>query len=235
MAATALHRAALRTLIQGKGYPSDATAVAAQNSALEAAFRRVQGLRHWRWQRGTTTSTATIGNGTVSIGVSTGEIRGIDSIRVAFGTDYDLLEFKPWEELRDLDHQDRETRTPLYWTLPPEAGLPASNATELRDTAVQMWPRPDKAYTVTADYRFTPIWPNDDTTAIPFPPEHADALVWAAVSDLAYRQRDWNAATYADQQYQLRVAEMVKAHGIEQRDGPREVGRWEGWSQAEVG
>lgn len=210
----AVTEAALQALIQDQGYGTDTATVQAR--AIQSTWRRVLGMRRWAFLDATANVTATTGSETVSLSSIT-DFGRIKRVRIISGTDrYDALDYRTSGEIRDLLSENADQCAPEYWSL--WAG------------AVLLFPRPDKAYTVTIDYVKKPAY---STTDIVFPEMHQDVLVWGAVASLAYRQREYTAAAYAQNEYQSRLQEMIRAYALEQ-EGVREVARSDWWGDAEA-
>lgn len=204
----AVTEAALQTAIQAKGYGTDSAT--AQVEAIKSAWRRVLGLRRWPFLEAAATTTATVGSETVSLAAIT-DLARVEAIRLTIGTEgYGDLRFVERGQLRNWLTSDLDQATPYAWTL--HAG------------AVLLYPRPERAYTVTVDYKKRPTYNAAD---ILFPEDYQDVLVWAAISELTFRQRELNG--YAEAQFKDRLGEMIVDYGLEQRQGSREVGHSSIW------
>lgn len=201
--------AELRAAIQNKGYGTDTATQ--QTGALNSVYRRINGLRRWSYlERRTTALAATAGQASVSL-VTLAPLMWVDAVRIEFGTEYDELAYTPVQDFRDYAHADRDTGRPVRWT---EA------AGELH-----LWPKPERAYTLTIDYLTTPADLSADGDIPVFDSTYHDVLVWGAVAEMAYRQREYTAAAHATNEYRERLAEMTRGYGITQRQTPLEVGR----------
>lgn len=193
--------------IQARGYGSDT--LTEQQSLVRSALRRIYGLRRWKWLDATGTLTATASDDSVATTGLT-DLRAIDAVRVSYGTEeYDDLEWLPTQQLRAMSHEARDASIPCYWTQ-----LGAS---------IRLHPRPDRAYTLTVDYGKLPTLPSTGSDAIVLPDQYLDVVVWAAVRDLAFRQRDWNGQAAAKQAYDDMLAEMIREDAIEQRQNSAHV------------
>jgi hypothetical protein len=193
--------------LQSKGYSTDT--VAAQTFALNAVYRRINGMRRWPYlERRDTALTTTAGQSSVNF-ASIPALMWVDAVRIELGTEYPTLEYKERQELRELNHQDRDRGTPQYWT---EA------AGELH-----LWPVPDASYEITLDYITTPPDLVDDDDVPVFDTTYHDVLVWGAVLDLGFRSRDWGAYQYAKHEYQDRLREMIAEYGIRQRQSSSRI------------
>lgn len=204
----AVTEAALQAAIQAKGYGTDSAT--AQVEAIKSAWRRVLGLRRWPFLEATATTTATVGSETVSLAAIT-DLARVEAVRLTIGTEgYGDLTFVERGRLRNWLASDRDQATPDAWTF--HAG------------AVLLYPRPERAYTVTIDYKKRPAYNGSD---IVFPEGYEDVLVWGAITELSFRQRELNG--YADAQFKDRLSEMIDDYGLEQRQGSREVGHSSVW------
>lgn len=204
----AVTEANLQTTIQAKGYGTDSAT--AQAEAIKSAWRRVLGLRRWPFLEATATVTATVGSETVSLASIT-DLARVEAVRLTIGTEgYGDLKFVERSRLRNWLASDLDQATPDAWTL--HAG------------AVLLYPRPERAYTVSVDYKKRPAYNAAD---IVFPEDYRDVLVWGAISELTFRQRELNG--YAEAQFRDRLSEMIHDMGLEQRQGAREVGHDSIW------
>lgn len=208
----AVTEADVLALVQSKGYATD-TAVA-QGLSVQSAWRRTIGKRRWPFLEATAGVTATAGTETVAI-AGIADLGRVEAVRLSQGTEtFASPAFVERGRLRDWLASDVDRSTPTCWTL--HAGT------------LLLYPRPDRAYTVTIDYKRRPTY---DPLDILFPDDYIDVLAWGTVSEMAFRQRDYNAATYAEGQYADRAREMAWDFGIEQRQGSREVGHSDVWDR----
>lgn len=206
----ALTEAALQTAIQAQGYGTDSAT--AQAEAIKGVWRRVLGMRRWPFLEASATTTATVGSETVSLASMT-DLARPEAIRLTSGTEgWGDLEYVERGRLRNWLASDLDQATPTCWTF--HAG------------AILLYPRPERAYTVTVDYKKRPTY---SSVAIVFPEEYQDVLVWGAIARMAFRQREYNAAGYAEAQYKDHLGEMVADYGIEQRQASRQVGHSDVW------
>ena len=208
-------RAQLRTSIQAKGFGSDGAFISAQNEAINAAYRRVAGEHRWPWLERLSTSLTTIaGNSSVSLTPIT-DLMWVDAVRLTDGTsNYDLTPLAD-QDLRSREHEDRFPDLPVWW---------AEVFGEIR-----LYPIPDKAYTVVLDYLTTPPELGADGDSPLFDTTFHDILVWGAISDLAFRERDYTGQAVADKNYDARLRSMMAAYGIRQRHGGSRVAHSRFW------
>lgn len=198
---------ALRTQLQTMGYGTDTATQ--QTAALNDAYRQVCGNRRWTWLEGRVNAAAlTAGTSNYSLGSIT-DLLSVDAIRLTFGSDNYELSHKPTQELRELVHNDRATGVPRFWTR--------------HIGEVVYWPIPDRAYVPVIDYIKDPADLAADGDTPIFPATFHDILVWGAVKNAAFRQRDWNSHTVASTEYANRLRDMKQADGIPQRQRPGQV------------
>lgn len=200
-----------RTLVQAKGYDGSSTTVL--DPAINAARRRLAKDRRWTWLQDISTSLSTTASDPeVSLATVT-DLLHVTAVRLLRGTEEIPLGFMPTQELRDEQ---------AYW---PQIGEP--EAWTRRGGDLLFYPTPDQVYTVTLEYITTlaDISGSDEDII----PEHLqDCVAWAAVADLAFRQRDWNAARFAETQYQQLRLTAAGQDALEQRQTSRQVrsGYW---------
>lgn len=205
-------RADIKTLLQAAGYATDTDT--AQNAAIDAAFREVAGSRNWGWLQATATPTLTVGSNVLTALPT--DLAMPTEVRIEFGTDFiEPLKFLDYDELNDKIHKYRENDVPVQWSW--------------YNNTIYIWPRPDKAYTVTLDYYSIPVGPTGDSWVPPFDSDFHQILAWGALRWLSFRERDWWAHMTADQEYRqlLREMESADARGSESAV----VGKWAGWQR----
>lgn len=203
----------LRTAIQAKGYATDTAAQ--QTEAINSVYRELTGMRRWSWLEAQSTGkTTTAGQSYVTTTNLSGELPNfgvVDAIRLSYGDDNYNLDYLPVQELRDLLHIDEATGVPQYWTY--------------AKGQFTFYPIPDKAYTVVIDYIKDPDDLSADGDVPILPITHHDILVWGAIKELAFRQRDWNGFNAANGEFETRLQRLQKSEGIRQRQRPGHVRR----------
>jgi hypothetical protein len=204
-----------RTAVQLKGY--DALATATIDAAVQEARRRVFMARRWSWQEATSTALATVANvATVSLAAIT-DLAHIDAVRLSDASTRYPVQFRPRTIIRDLQDRNGTTRTgtPQFWTR--------------IEGSLVFYPTPSRVFTVIVEYAKAAA----DLAASPaidiIPDRNQDLVVWAAVVPLAFRQRDFNASSAADQ-YWTKVVYPSHAgqDGLEQRQTSEQIrtGHW---------
>lgn len=201
--------AQLRTALQAKGYGTDSAT--AQTELINSVYRRLAGRRRWKWTEAQNTSIVTVA------GTSAYALTGItdflhpDAVRIEVGTEYLPMEYMDYEELRDRQHADRDRGVPEFWTIGRGQLL--------------LWPTPERVYTVTVDYTKDPPDLSADGDTPIFPATYHDILVWGAIKEISFRQRDWGAHQYATKEFDDRLMEMEREYGIRQRQTSTHVKR----------
>jgi hypothetical protein len=194
--------AQLRASLQAKGYGTDTAT--AQNEMLNSVYRRLCGRKRYRWQeaQGTIVTVA----GTTSYATT---FLHPDALRIEIGSEFPEMKYADYEDLRDLQHRDRDRGTPSFWTY--GRGL------------LHIWPAPDRVYTMTVDYTLDPADLSADGDIPILPVTYHDILVWGAIKEIAFRQRDWAAHQYATKEFDDRLHDMEAETGIKQRQSSSHV------------
>ena len=174
------------------------------------------GEEQWWWlQKQDTSLTTTVGTNSYSLASIT-DLREIAAVRLQTSTNpypggvYDLM-YMPEQELRSNEHMYRDNGTPYYWT-------------EVNG-ALHLWPYPDLVYTIVIDYTSRPpdLAAGGDVPVMD--PIYHDILVWGAIAELSYRERDVFNGRAAEGKYQSKLEKMRKAQGIRQKQSSRFVKR----------
>lgn len=206
--------AELRTAVSARGYALTTDGI---DAAINGAYREVIAARRWAFQDTASTAlTITTGADSVSLG-GIEDLLHIDAVRLDNGDASCELDWWPTQVLRREANLDRTTAVPDYWTR--------------QGGELLLYPRPNDDFLLAIDY--TPDVPalaaDDDQIVIPR--LYMDAVVWGAVAELAYRQRDYASADRAEKKRDDAVLRMARAYGMEQRQGGRrvtETGFWDG-------
>ncbi len=203
-----------KTAVAAAGY--DASDAVTLLDAINEARRSIVSERRWKWLETVGSTTLVLAYDTPSEALNgIVDLLYVDAVRIQFGTEYPELEWKPVQELRDLEHDDRTPGVPQYWT--EAAGQ------------IRVWPSPDKAYTLVLDY----VKAGNDLVADADPDEDIPVLFkalvkWKAVAAIAFRQREAWAVDYAERQYQAELRRLVGQEAITQRQTSHQVksGYW---------
>lgn len=208
-------RLELTTAVEALGYSSaNATQI---YEALNAAQRRICGLRRWQFMEQTTTGLALTANDN-SYDLDNANIAWHDNV-IFYDTDGLIIptEYITWEIYRDRQFEYGDsTGPPEYWTL--------------RGRFMYVLPTPDLAYAFDLDVvnRPTELAADGDRTDIPG--RYSDAVVWGAVAWLATRQRDDTMRVRAEEYFSKAVNAMVTAYSMEQRASATQVRRSRHWN-----
>jgi hypothetical protein len=195
--------------IQARGYGPDTET--AQVSMLNSVLRRVAGMRRWSWLEvaATDAGDTTAGQSAFSLsGVA--DLLHVDAVRIRRGTDNDNLIYLPTERFRTVSHVDTGTTgVPQYWTR--------------SRTGILLYPAPNAAYEVIVDYVLFPELMEDGTDTHPIPENYEDVLVWGAIKELCFRERDYNGRQWALDEYQTILYDMINEFNLRQRQNPSEI------------
>lgn len=208
--------AEVRASLQAKGYGTDTSV--AQLEAVNTAYRSILSSRRWPFLEKTTTFTTAVGVRNVTL--STADAARVTSVRASTPAYTTNLQWLPAEDLRDRVQFDPVNGEPEFWTI-------------LNSDTLQLWPAPDQAYTLTVVYTSLPPNLTTDTDVLVIPRGHEDAVVWAAIVSMAFRQRDYYALNAAKQEAREALKSMIDAFGKAQGQSPRQVERWPGWDSVE--
>ena len=199
----------LRLSLQQKGYGTDTAT--AQTSMLNSVYRRIVGMRRWWFldRYNDTSLSAVVGQQAYTL-TSISDLLHIDAVRLEFGeTRLPGLAYLQPLKFAEIAHLDHDNGEPRYWTLV--------------NSFLQLYPRPDKAYQIYLDYVKDPpdLVADDDLPVIPL--AYSDALVWGAIRELTFRERDTEGWALANTEYATRIADMTHQDGLRQRQTPSEV------------
>lgn len=205
--------------IQAKGFGTDTAAE--QKTAVNSVYRRIHGMRRWPYlERRSTALTTSTGQSNVTL-AALPNLMWIDAVRIEQGTERFDLHYAHPQELRDYQTGWQDSGCPTHWT---EA------AGEL-----VLWPTPEAQDTIVLDYTTTPADLALDADVPVFDSTFHDVLVWGAVVELAFRQRDSNLMAMAKAEFNERITEMVRSYGIRQRQQSLTVQASDWWDRAATG
>lgn len=206
----------LRSAIQARGYGTD-TAPDVQNHVLNSVYRRVIGMRRWPFLEvdGSTALECVIGQRAYDL-TDIPDLLHVDAVRAELGTEYIELKHKGQQDFRTLEHSWRDHGQPEFWTRIGNRLL--------------IWRRPDAAYTLVVDYVKDPpdLASDEDQTALPA--AYQDVLVWGAIAELCFRERDAEGFAMAKGEYGTRIIDMMNEYGVRQRQNSSHVkqsGTWD--------
>lgn len=205
-----MNRVEIRTAIQARGFGSDSAAVTWQNEAINSYYRRILGLRRWRWLPITASAITftTTNEGEIALPANT---QFVDDLELT-GTDEAPLDYADPAEVQKLRAQyPNETGTPEQWT-------------EYHGT-ILVYPRPSRDFTARVIGALSPARLDDDADEPLIPEEYQDLLVYGPIMDLAMRQRDGNLFQMARGEYNDVLGRMIASSGVRQRGESSHVGR----------
>lgn len=213
----------LVTSVQGKGYSFSNAITDPANPiviALNSAYRNILGNQRWPFlEKQNRAITMVVGTDTYAMS-TIADLTQVDAIRIendATNEFYDL-ENKEQQEFRDFQHIDRQVDKPLYWS------MVANNFV--------FWPVPDLPYMVVVDYIYKPPDLAVATDVPVLPLVYHDVIVWGAVMELAFRERDWLGRNFAEGMYQQKYKQMEEEYLLRQRQTSSHVkssGYWDSY------
>lgn len=205
----------LQAAVQAKGYATDTAAQ--QILFINEVYREVTGEMRWPFleaQDSTLVTTAGVNAYTLPMA----NWRNLDAVRLQITgiQQYVNLQYEDPQAFRDMENVDRDTATPVFWTF---------YANQLH-----FYPYPDSAYTVVIDYILEPadLAASTDVPVLPLP--YHDILVWGAVENLAYRERDWLGRQFAQGKKEELLRRMTEEYLIRQRQTSthiKKTGYWD--------
>lgn len=208
----------LKSHIQAEGYDTDTTAQ--QTLMIRGILRRLYGMRRWKFLAAeNTTFQATVANaGNIDIS-SLGRGIQLDSVRIAFGTDYRDLDPVDLEVLLDRRHLDPEPGYPQVWAK--------------QGDHILVWPIPETTYNLKILWYGLTTLPTADGDVIAWPETHLDVLIYGVVMRLCRRQRDWTGYDHAKIDFTEALMDQFRDEAVDQRQAHEFVQQWDGWSKLE--
>lgn len=206
-------RAQIRTAVKERGYAGSNDSTITE--AIASAYRRILGMYRWSFLRASIVITpVNVGVSSITISSAIADFGHLIAVHLTYGGNTYPLTWLPYEEFiserRNLSASTFESGEFGYWT--------RSGDQLLFDLAT------DRVVDVTVFY--TKRHELDDDADEPlFSALYHDVLVWAALKDIAYRERDWIAYDRASTEYSTIMQSMVGEYGVEQNQAAREVGR----------
>lgn len=184
-----------------------------------STYRRILGMYRWPFLRASLEINIDPGDSFVLLT----DIPDLGHINALYWEEQgvvDPLPWKPYEEFIEYRATASSESRPAYWT---REGL-----------TIQFSSAATVASVLTVYYTRTHDIPNTLDEPI-FSEMYHDLLVYGALSEMAYRERDWTAADRADQRFNVLLTQMVGEYGVEQQQDAREVGHSNWWSQIGFG
>lgn len=218
----------IKTAIQARGYATDT--VTQQIGAINTRYHELVGLHKWPWLETSSGAIPTV-TGQLSYALTAiTDLLFVDAVRLSFpssGTpteEYDL----EYISSEDFDSYRFELGAdlvgtngiPRYWTQDGGAG-----------GSLNLLPTPDRVYKLNINYLRVPVDLTVDADTPVFPSTFHDILVWGAIVDMAFRERDWSGMQMAQGEYSRMLGQMERAHAVRQRQNSTHVKRTRWWNQ----
>ena len=201
-----------RRLVRLRGY--DGATDAQVDDAVNEGRRRLARDHRWSFLESVSTSLTTTANNPLVALTSITDLQWLDAVRVSFGGVESNLQPVQYQVIRFRQAECPAVELPQMWAR-RGAG------------PVALYPTPDKAYTLNVEYVAQPAQLISGTDPI-FPDSHQDLVAWAAVTTLAFRQRDAWAAPTAENNYLAGLRMAVSQDNVRQRQQSTQVrkGYW---------
>lgn len=210
----------LRTAIQARGYGTDT--VTHQNQLINSVYRRVSAMHQWPWLEVTKTFSTTPGTDTYTFsGLTVTDFVHAQSLRIYDSVTGEALGSQLYLRPQDFYDIQREAVT--------ASGTPEAWTVDNANGQIVLWPIPDVAYSVEFHYVKRPPELSADGDTPLMDSEYHDVLVWGAVKDLAYRERDTSGYSIANSEYLMALKEMERAYGVKNRQNSSQVRRSGHW------
>lgn len=209
---------------RGYSFPQDITDPANPVvQALNTNYRKVCGAQRWPFlEKEDSSITTALGQGSYSLSSIT-DLRQLDAVRLQDpqGNTRDLDNVEPQEFKSYIAGDLDGDGTPQRWT--QHAGN------------LLLWPVPDGPYTLLIDYicQVPDLAAADDVPVLPV--TYHDVLVWGAILELAYRERDLLSQELGASYYQELYQQMKDEYLLRQRQTSSTVKRSGYWSTSVPG
>lgn len=184
---------ALRTAVQARGYTSDSAAQ--QNELINAAIRAINTAKDWYWVTVRASTAITASSTVVDVPATFARVKQ-GSVSLTVGSETLPLEYKDPQEFQRL-------------TARPNTGGAAQHYS-VWGNQLYFWPAPTAAGTLTYLYIAEQPTLTLDTDTTTIPTRYNDVIVWAVISDIAYRERDINAHDRAQGMYLRLLSDMKR-------------------------
>lgn len=190
----------LRTELMTRGY--DAIDTATLDAAINSSLYRILGARRWDFMVANTEQVLPVG--AESILLATATARRIDGVVLKRSTtDRWQLEYLPLEQFYQRHADEAATGEPEVWS--QEGGN------------ILIHPTATVAATLELRYHVGGVKLVATTDRALIPSAYTQVILDGAVKRLAARQRDWNAASTAEADFQAGLKEMRDFYGLQQR------------------
>lgn len=205
--------AQLQAAIQAHGY--DSSTAADQLVFINNTYRQLHGKARWPFLEAQDTTMSTTA-GTWIYAWPMTNWRNIDAVRltqVAF-QGYFNMEYMNPQDFRDLENSYPQPGQPEYWSM--------------IDQKLHIWPPPDGVYNVVIDYIIEPPDLAAPTDIPILPVAYHDILVWGAIKQIAYRERDLYSNEIANGEYQTALQQFQEEYNLVQRQTSARVKKSQG-------
>lgn len=196
--------------LQAKGYGTDTEPQAAQILNINAVHKRVLNSRRWRFMETTATKSITA-NSTSTALVARDLTQQVNGVRLldANSNFCEVDNINP-QRIQELLAEFPEAGEPEFWSITGQTLL--------------LWPIPSRAYTATLEIQEAITKLTAKTDLVQVPDSHVEILVWGAIADQAFRERDWNARQVADDHFNTLLQEMFAQYGMTDKQSSKHVG-----------
>lgn len=199
-------------LVRLRGY--DGMSDTQLTDVVNEARRRLVKDHRWQFLQSVNTALVTAPN-VASVDLTPiADLAYIEAVRAGSGGVEIASQYQSYQEFRSLQVDAPNFGAPYVWT---RRGL----------TTLLLYPTPDAVYTLSIDYyaKITALSTGQTDT---IPDTLQDLVVWAAISTLVFRQRDYWDGGVAENQYQTLLRQAAGQENIQQRQSSQQVrsGYW---------
>lgn len=215
-----MNLAQLRTAVQARGYGTDT--VTHQNQLINSVYRRVSAMHQWPWLEVTKSFIATAGTTTYTFtSLTVTDFQHAQSLRVYDPVTGEQVGSQTYLRPQDFYEKQADTLT--------ASGTPEVWTVDEANAQIVLWPIPDLAYSIKFKYVKRPPELSGDSDTPLMDSEYHDILVWGAVKDLAFRERDYQSQSIATGEFMMALKEMERAYGVKNRQNSSQVRRSDHW------
>ena len=198
----------LRSDLQLKGYGTDTAE--AQTSMLNSVYRKIIRMRRWWFLEVADDQSLTCVAGQQQYNLnSIADLLHVDRVRLQSGDDYLFPRYLPHKQFFEEAHEDPSQGAPIYWTWV--------------NKTLYLHPLPDTNYAIELDYvKDPPDLSGDDDEPV-LPAAYQDLLVWGAIREITFRERDTEGWSIANTEFVEGLREMTHQDGLVHRADSDEV------------
>jgi hypothetical protein len=182
----------LKTSVQARGFAADT--VTSQVEMVNSVYRELYSMREWWWLEASSSAVATV-IGTQAYTPSPTTFQTIKRVWLVSAGVEIPLEYLPPHDLRKRTNDNDSNARPKYWSF--------------FNAQIQLYPVPEAVYTIGYDYISRPadLAADGDTPVIPS--QYHDVMVWGAVAELSFRERNYEAYNVARTRYVEKLQSMM--------------------------